>query len=489
MLGPEDIQEKNLAEAKTAVHRKFLLPEMTLNPIENPKHCPGPKKDGVDLNGEASDAYKKDVDGDNVVEAFSSSEQKGPNSAPPDDSEDTLINMRKEEERKEEERKFLEQHSRDLKEVEGVFQRRNGNIYVPVEWWNKYRHLAYNCQLYISTRSTATPAITSNDRILKGFKASSKSRSPSPAARKPLDERISPAGNETDVPQQLPDKLRIMNDHLWTEIRRITGDGNINVDHVPPFRSLIQYEQKIRQRLVEKEKEWEASKSEFPEHPAIRRTEPWLPPESSYGLVLTSTTDYIQTPLDIQRILLDGLRSLVHFLDHDLFELVQTYRKIQSHTIEKIQFAFLWHLFEPGQEIVTKKPNYQVYRVLQVTGGRKSLIARQGKSKNSSRRTISDLTIDCFYLDFDGKNIRPVPKTISIPPYDGLMTVTSLEAYPLIYEKVKPAEELVTRGRKFAELVQVTHRRYRGLSLKEGDWFDRFEEVSRCLVPPEPLPS
>jgi hypothetical protein len=481
----EDIQEKNLAEAETTVYQKLLPLEVVVSPVEESKHSPSPKEDEVDESGEEDDEYKEDADGDNdLVETSSSSSSSRyevPHSAAPDYSgvSEDVVGRR---------RKYMKQQVQALKEAEGVFRRRNGNIYVPVELWNKHRDCAVNCHLYISTRSTATPAITSNDRILKDSKAGSNSRSPSPAARKPLDDRIGPVEDEIDVPQQLPDKFRIINNYLNAEIQEIVGVANLNHDHVPPFRSIIQHEQTFRRRLVEKEKEWEVLMSEFPEDPEIGRSETWLPQQALYG-VSAEVRPQMQTPLSGRRVLLDGLRSFVHFLDHDLLELIQTYRKIQSHTIEKIQFAFLWHLFEPGQEIVTKKPNYQVYRVLQVTGGRKSLTGRRGNSKNSSRRTISDLVIDCFYLDFDGKSLRPVPKTISIPPYDDLMTVTSLEAYPLIYEKVKPAEELVTRGKKFAELIQVTHRTYRGLSLKEGDWFDRFEEVSSYLILPETLPS
>ena len=118
-----------------------------------------------------------------------------------------------------------------------------------------------------------------------------------------------------------------------------------------------------------------------------------------------------------------------------------------------------------------------MYRVLQVTGGRKSLTGRRGSSKSSIRRTVSNLVIDCFYLDFDGKQVRAVPKVISIQPYDDLLAITSLDVYPLTYEREKSESDLVSRGMKFSELVQVTHRKYKGLSLKEGDSYDRYEEV------------
>jgi hypothetical protein len=378
-------------------------------------------------------------------------------------------------------RPFDDRSGRAFKEAQDAFVRKDGIVYVPAESWIKYRSYAVNCHLYVASKATATPSLGDEDRDPKEAKKRSlNSRSPSPVARTPLLEEPTVTKGEAHVRQQLPEKFRFINEHLMLEIAKIIGVSAINFDHVAPFRSIIPYEKSIRQVLEEKEKEWGILAASDPKDPAVLRTETWIPGRVCYGLSVRYGRQ-TQSNLDRIRILLDGLRSFVYFLDHDLAELVATYRKIQSQSIEKIAFAHLWYLFEPGQEIVIKKPNYQVYRVLQVTGGRKSLVGRGQASKSSSRRTVSNLAIDCFYLDFDGKHLRPVPKVIYIHPYDDLMAVTSLEEYPFCYEKEKSKDDIINRGKKFTEVIQVTHRKYCGLSLKDGDLFDRYEEVCISL--------
>ena len=170
----------------------------------------------------------------------------------------------------------------------------------------------------------------------------------------------------------------------------------------------------------------------------------------------------------------------MYLLDNDLAHLVDTYRKIKAGTIHRIPFAYLWHLYRPGQDIVARNPKYQVYRVLQVSAGRKFLVGRSHGWKKTIRKTVSSLAIDCFYLDFDGKQFNAVPTTIYIKPYDDALPITALEVYPLEYEREASEKELIERDRKFRVLVRVTHQRYKGVSLKQGDYLNRDDEV--CVL-------
>ena len=365
------------------------------------------------------------------------------------------------------------------------FRRQGGIIYVPNDLWVKYYGYGINSHLYVSTTSSvnSNPLVRGEGQIHRNLGTQSRSPNPKPSQQ---PSRLLTNGVDVSTKNTLPDRVKVNNELLRLEMQRIVGISDLNRDHVMPFRSIIPYEQQFRALLGEKEKEFADLAALHPNDPAVKRRWHWLPREFTFLLEFGTHSDGSRdmddnrtnaaSKLDRSRILLDGLRTLIHFLDHDLADLVRTYREIHGGALEKIPFTYLWHLFWPGQEIVSKRPNHQVYRVLQVSGGRKSLTPRRNKSGSSSRRTVSNLVIDCFYLDFDGKQVRPVPKTISIRPYDDLLPITTLEVYPLKYEKERPRENLIQRGRKFVEIVQVSHRRYEGLNLTESG-FDKYEEV------------
>lgn len=170
------------------------------------------------------------------------------------------------------------------------------------------------------------------------------------------------------------------------------------------------------------EREFEKLASAFPDDLAVQRSKQWVPDVFAYNLQ-SVRREGPHSANDTARVLLDGLRALVYLLDNDLAHLVEAHRKIEAGTVEKPPFAYLWHLFQPGQEIVSKSPKHQVYRALQVSGGRRSLRGRSHGEKRSIRKTLSNLNIDCFYLDFDGKHFRAVPTTISITPYDDVLPI------------------------------------------------------------------
>jgi hypothetical protein len=374
------------------------------------------------------------------------------------------------------------QRKKMLIEAEKRFTRKCGIIYVSDDYWLKTLISAVNCHLFVSSTVADKPILKGTEKPMsKGTglrNPNSRTRSPSPSSNEPI---LNAAGDmgaaKATLTHALPFRIRIVNELLNEEMRRICGLAELNHDHMAPFRSIIPFEKEFRHLHKQKEDEFVDIANGFPDHPAVRRKRHFLPTSLAYhvkGMERTNPKDDI----DRARILLDGLRALVYFLDTDLRDLVETVQRLKAGRVDKIPFSYLWYLFSPGQEIVTRHPKHQVYRVLQVTGGRKSLTARAG-SKVPFQRTISDLVIDCFYLDFDGKQYGTKPFTISIRPYDDLMPVTDLLTYPLVYDKEMSEADLINRGKKFAELGKVSHRRYKGLSLREDDRFDRLEEV-RC---------
>lgn len=347
--------------------------------------------------------------------------------------------------------------------AKGAFIRDNGIIYVSEDHWTQCRLAANNCHLYAaSTMLDMDSSMKVEDIRVKGHR--------------------------------IPPRFRIVNRLLQKELSRMSGTPSMNHDHVAPYRSIIRHDAKYRERLQELELQFNEMCQDNSSHNTVQlKSEDHYPVpdhlcyELSYHTKGKGSKAGIKTGLDDMektKILLDGFRTLIHFLDTDLQELVQDYYRIQSNTVEKLPFAHLWHLFTPGQEICTKQPRYQIHRVLQVTGGRKRL--HRSRKKKFHSNTISDLVIDCFHLEFDGTDFNPVASVLRIKPYIGSRTVTSLPVYPLTLAKPiitghsveSIADLLMNRGRKYEELSNPSHRRYKGLSVCEGS-FDTTEEVSQ----------
>lgn len=350
--------------------------------------------------------------------------------------------------------------------AKGIFIRETGIIYVSNDHWNECKIVADNCHLYVaSTVLGMDSSMRVEDMRAKGHR--------------------------------LPPRFRISNTLLNEEMERFAGVPSMNQDHVVPYRSIIRHEAKYRERLQELEAQFNKMSQEEPSHSTVQHGSEShypIPDRLCYSVnsyvIASGTKAGSKTGLDDMektKILLDGFRTLIHFFDTDLRELVQDYYRIQSNTIEKLPFAHLWHLFTPGQEICTKQPRHQIHRVLQVTGGRKCL-HRTGKKK-IHQKTTSDLVIDCFHLEFDGTEFNPVATVLRIKPYNGSRIVTSLPVYPLALAKPivtgdvveNVADILTIRGKKYEELSKPSHCRYKGLSVCEGN-FDTPEEVSEAQV-------
>jgi hypothetical protein len=358
----------------------------------------------------------------------------------------------------------------EVVEAERNFTRKNGIIYVPYKAWLKYRHLAANCHLYVSSENHSTKA--------KKMDTTGSRRDGDRHHSRPPKYAVSGTIEASPVPGALPRRIRIMNTRLREEIGKISGLDAFIVDHIPPYRVLLQFEKEIRKLHDEKKKKLFSREVDVPDHRAFKRSDYWLPNSMAYELnkeLFAKEEDDELDETDTLLALVNGLRALVDLFNQDLQDIISARKKISARTIQELPFGYLWHLFHPGQEIMSKTPKPQVYRVLQVTGGRSSLSPR---NKGSSRTTISDLVIDCFYLDYDGENFIPVSKVITIKPYDNLRSIISLAVYPLRLDDKEGLERMfISRAKRFSYMAKARHQRYKGLSLKEGEHYDRLEEV------------
>lgn len=174
----------------------------------------------------------------------------------------------------------------------------------------------------------------------------------------------------------------------------------------------------------------------------------------------------------------DHLQLLVNTMDLHLGSLLTLRKAIRDRALSKIRFEHLWHLFQPGDLVVTSRQPHQAYRVIHVSGGRPlvtttDIIRKDDVAEvrpNFHRQSqISPFNIDCVRFDFDGEKFGPVQETISILEYEEDRLITKLDVHPMSYaEKEKElAKSLLDRGRRFAEYHDYKHRRYEGLSLSE----------------------
>lgn len=203
------------------------------------------------------------------------------------------------------------------------------------------------------------------------------------------------------------------------------------------------------------------------------------------------------------KVTLPHWRCLVELLDKDLKYLQDLRRDIELGTVGDILFQDAWHLFSPGDLIITKETGYlQALRVLSSTGGRRLIDARVresdwGEAKGPTTYTedwlnphestdyYSPLVINCYHLDFDGRHFGPVQVDIKIEPYKGTKPVTKLPIYPAQFHGKSASgsqdsdmephsseilNKLKERGQRFCELCpksEVCHMQYQGMSLDE----------------------
>ncbi|EMD70221.1 hypothetical protein COCSADRAFT_177807 [Bipolaris sorokiniana ND90Pr] len=188
---------------------------------------------------------------------------------------------------------------------------------------------------------------------------------------------------------------------------------------------------------------------------------------------------------------LEHLKCLLQFLDSSVGA-KRDY--LNGPLCRKVFFSDLWYLFRPGVEVISSDGK-QAYKVISVTSEKHRIVPSWQKwwnppdSREDKDRKKAAFSVNCVYIDFDGKNIGPVEKFFDFKRFDGEREVTSLEIYPLRFHPVRrseysdaewkelehyPAQEryrqkLILRGTKFLDVVGVKHMYYAGPTLEVKD--------------------
>lgn len=175
------------------------------------------------------------------------------------------------------------------------------------------------------------------------------------------------------------------------------------------------------------------------------------------------------------------LGCLVRFMDEYLSPLSQ----LANASVHHVYFSDLWHLFQPGEVVITSAKPLNAYRILHATGGRSYLSPPEDEGEEADNiidytkpyrvpDKTSEFVVTCYQIDFDGTRFGPVTKEFQIQKFDDQHDITSLQIYPLKFAKDPAAimETLSTNGQIFLKLSTVGHVQYRGPNLHEAETID-----------------
>jgi hypothetical protein len=172
--------------------------------------------------------------------------------------------------------------------------------------------------------------------------------------------------NDNSIAQQSPERLRIRPRLLANHIGRICGHdtapnhpfyGDIKVTPssiviLRPFKLLVIFETAIRGSFQELEAQNYKKAAETADSKGKPQQEKNRKHQSS---------EY-----DDKDLLID-LKLLIEFLDVDLKPTFELRNKIRDGIVTTIEYRDLWHLFQPGEDVIHQSSRLTVYRVINVT--------------------------------------------------------------------------------------------------------------------------
>lgn len=209
-----------------------------------------------------------------------------------------------------------------------------------------------------------------------------------------------------------------------------------------------------------------------------------------------------------QTVLIEHLNCLREFMDKYI---ARRLAFLNSVSCSKIFFSDVWHLFQPGETVISAGGK-QAYRVVSLKSKRHKGSDRWAAfwNRQNERRSASpdssdqlgddiraDITIKCVSIHFDGKVFGPVLQMFHINKWDGEKEVTYLDVYPIRFYVSKELhklsltstaktvasvteqdladgmkvlrQRLIDRGRVFLDVAAVKQMYYSGLAVDTRD--------------------
>lgn len=248
-----------------------------------------------------------------------------------------------------------------------------------------------------------------------------------------------------------PKRVLIHSKEVMDELRWVTGIPDAQntgvLAMVPPFKYLIHHRTAIKSKL-----------DELKQAASDRENSPTISEDHS-------TDEY----WSIRR-----LQCISDFIQTDLANYIGLELRCENGDIEEVLFEEVYHLFKPGDLVLTATTgDNQLYQVSSVIGGRMLLSSRsdsladEQKPHNNPRRagTWTELEVSFFNTLWDGENIGCNHAYNRIPYFTGTKAITDLLFFPLRFHK--DSRELLkrfcARGSKYVQCSG--HKRYTGISL------------------------
>ncbi|KAJ9133324.1 p-loop containing nucleoside triphosphate hydrolase [Pleurostoma richardsiae] len=174
------------------------------------------------------------------------------------------------------------------------------------------------------------------------------------------------------------------------------------------------------------------------------------------------------------------LETQIGYLDHEL-EKSQGARTAEEEMRYNqdppvATFNMLWLLFRPGSIVFTKIGNETVAcRVYLLQWNR------------PEDGLIYDVTVDMWYLDFDGQKLNRVNHAVDITRFQGEIPIADLAVCPVLHAKDDSLRaKLINRGKKFYQLLSKSYVEvdYRGLVTESRDRESGQFYFGRAIIDP-----
>jgi len=239
----------------------------------------------------------------------------------------------------------------------------------------------------------------------------------------------------------------------------------VHIRITPPYKILVEFLPQLKSRLVELQQALAVPKavSEPETETAVSGNPDTSQPEHDETRQYPNSDSARAAQLEL----------LISFVETQLADWVQLRADISNGSLELISFDELWHLFKPGDLVISRNDDdddsgrERLFKVYFVTGGQirrkeSTTQALLGGRSLTEQGQWSSLDVFAYTMEFDGTQIGPKDHELSIEHYTGKKSITDLPVYPLRYHPKKDlALYFEDRGRRV--LSSVGHRFYEGL--------------------------
>jgi hypothetical protein len=172
---------------------------------------------------------------------------------------------------------------------------------------------------------------------------------------------------------------------------------------------------------------------------------------------------------------IEHLALLCQYIETDYQPVSKRLYPLLEHN--EITFDLLWALFLPNTMLYTLCAGSNEPRCVKLNWG----------AEKRDQRGETFFSLDCHYVDYDGKSFGEAKTILEIPEFFGSRPIDSLPVFPLAYHEDKETvkEKLVARGRKFGSFSGMHYRFYKGLAFfKKKQNLIRLTVNSRIMIDP-----